>query len=188
MKRLELYYPVKPLYVTQGFGGNLITYERFGIIGHNGIDYLAIHGQPVYATHDGTVVYAGMDSAEGVGVVLRTNQEFTYENGYGFFKTVYWHLINNIPVRMGQSVKAGDIIGYADNTGYSTGNHLHFSLKPQIKGENDWTWENIEQNNGFKGAIDPTPYFNGFYASDAIKVITIYQSIISLLNKFLSRK
>ena len=59
-------------------------------------------------------------------------------------KTIYWHLIKEIPVKVGQKVQAGDVVGYADNTGFSTGDHLHFGLKPQEKGENDWTWVNIE--------------------------------------------
>ena len=187
MKRLELYYPVKPLYVTQQFGGNKPMYEQFGIDGHNGMDFMAIHGQKVYAAHDGTVVYSGMDGSEGVGVVLRTDEEFTYENGYAYFKTVYWHLINDVQVRVGQKVKAGDLLGYADNTGYSTGDHLHFALKPQAKGENDWTWENKEQSNGYKGAIDPSPYFNNFFAEDSQKVIAIFKSIIQLLMAKLGR-
>ena len=71
-----------------------------------------------------------------------------------------------IPVKPGQLVKAGDIIGYADNTGASTGDHLHFGIKPVYKGEKDWEWWNAEQENGFKGAIDPDPFFNGKFAKD----------------------
>ena len=164
--KLELWFPCKPLKINQVFGINPDVYKPLGLNGHNGIDFGAYHGQPVRAAHEGIVVYAGMDSKEGIGVVIRTIKPFDYNGETAYFKTIYWHLINNVPVKVGQVVKFGDIIGYADNTGFSTGDHLHFGLKPQAKGENDWTWWNIEQNNGYAGSIDPIPYFNGFCAED----------------------
>jgi hypothetical protein len=45
------------------------------------------------------------------------------------------------------------------NTGQSTGDHLHFGRKPTYKGEQDWEWWNAEQENGYKGSIDPDSYF-----------------------------
>lgn len=186
--KLELFFPVKPYVINQAFGVNPDFYKQFGIKGHNGVDLLALHGESVYAAHDGTVVYAGMDNEEGVGVVIRTLEECEYAGGKAYFKSIYWHLINNIPVKVGQIVKAGDLIGYADSTGISTGDHLHFALKPQDKGENDWTWTNTLQNNGFNGAIDPTPYFNGYYAVDSQKVFSILRSIIGLLTTIIVGK
>lgn len=167
--------------INQGFGGNEAYYKQFGIKGHNGLDAFAVHGQPVYAAHDGIVTYAGVDGGEGWGVVLRTEEEMEYAGGSAYFKSVYWHLINNIQVKAGQRVKAGHLLGYADNTGASSGDHLHFAVKPMTVGENDWTFENVVQNNGYRGAIDPTPYFNGYYAQDAQKIFNILKSIISLL-------
>ena len=185
MKKLSLWYPVKPFFLTQGFGLNGEYYRANGIniAGHNGWDLRAYHGQPVRASHDGEVVYAGIDGKEGYGVVLRTLEPFEYKDGETFFKTIYWHLLSNIPVRVGTRVKVGDIIGYADNTGFSNGDHLHFGLKPQYQGENEWTWFNLEDGNGFFGAIDPQPFFNGFYAEDNQTVISILQQQISLLLK-----
>ncbi len=68
--------------------------------------------------------------------------------------------------KAGMQVKAGDIIGYADNTGLSTGNHLHFGLKPVAMNEFNGSFYNAAQENGFNGAVNPVPYFNGRYASD----------------------
>ena len=72
-------------------------------------------------------------------------------------------------------------MGTADNTGCSTGAHLHFGLKPIAQGENDWTWTNSEQTNGYFGAIDPAPYFVGISAYEFIsKLETIRRQIDSL--------
>lgn len=182
--KLELWYPVKPYIVTQPFGVNKSLYSKYGIEGHNGIDLVATHGQLVFASHDGEVTYAGVDGAEGWGVVLRTLEPVEYNGGKAYIKSVYWHLIKDIPVKAGQKVKTGDLIGYADNTGASTGDHLHFAIKPQAKGENDWTFFNVEQKNGFNGAVDPTPYFNNYFAQDSQTVLSIYYRIISLLKSF----
>lgn len=183
--RLELFYPVKPYSVNQIFGVNKDYYKKYGINGHNGLDLKAYHGQPVYAAHDGDVVYAGMDAAEGYGVVLRTHEPKEYDGGIAYFKSIYWHLIKTIPVKVGQKVKAGTLIGFADNTGASSGDHLHFAIKPQSRGENDWTWDNVEQNNGFNGAIDPTPYFNKFHAVDAVKLLDLLTKVKNLYERIL---
>lgn len=172
MAKLSLYYPVKPKFVNQGFGvtDNTEYYQSNGIniIGHNGIDFQAKHGQPVYATHDG-ISYTEVDENQGHGVVLITNQKFDYLDGQAFYKTIYWHLVAETqPNVWGKQIKAGDLIGYADSTGLSTGDHLHFGLKPVANNEPDFTWINIAQDNGYMGAINPNPYFNGLFAEDIL--------------------
>ena len=169
--KLQLFYPVKPFFILQKFGEtvNNTYYHNNGVnvAGHNGIDFMAKHNQPVYASHDGTA-YSEVDDRQGYGVVVRTTQPFDYPE-YGqptYFKTIYWHFLPNIPVKDGQAVKAGDLLGYADSTGLSTGDHLHYGLKPVLLNEPPGIWYNIAQNNGYMGAIDPAPYFNGLFAQD----------------------
>ena len=203
MARLELYYPVKPAPVHQGFGENPQYYSQVvpGLKGHNGIDFVASHGQPVRAAHDG-ICYVGVDSNEGHGVVLRTLQPYDYNAQQVYFKTIYWHLCDGvqepqytIPVQQGQQVKAGDIIGYADNTGLSTGDHLHFGQKPQAQDESNGTWMNVEQDNGYFGAVDPTPDFNGFFAEDILSTnqnlsqqLTLAQIVVTFLKQLFTQK
>jgi murein DD-endopeptidase MepM/ murein hydrolase activator NlpD len=173
--KLSLYFPRKPLWTNQAFGNVLPVYTSMGLKGHNGIDFFAAHGDPIYAAHDGTA-FVETDSGQGHGVVLITHETFEYNMQHVYFKTIYWHLIDNIPVKNGQQIKAGDLLGYADNTGLSTGDHLHFGLKPILPGVpptagdapdlNIGGWVNVEQNNGYLGAIDPRPYFNGLFAAD----------------------
>lgn len=174
MEKLKLYYPIKKFYFGQRFGANQVSFYRdMGMPGHNGIDIPARDGQTIRASHDGVVTFAGEDGSGGLGVVIRTDKEYEYEGGSAFYKTIYWHLkTGSIIVKASQKVKAGDKIAEADNTGRSTGTHLHFALKPIKQGEAEWVWENIEQNNGYKGAIDPEPYFIGKYAEDIGSIIT----------------
>ncbi len=164
--KLQLSFPMDFHLVHQEFGANPDFYANpiyGGIKGHNGIDFFAGHGTPVYATHDG-YAYFEKDPGGGCGVIIKTHKEFEYKNDTAFFKTIYWHLCDGdtepnykSPIQGSgvKYVKNGELIGYADNTGASTGDHLHFGLKP-FKGD-----VNLEQNNGYLGAIDPAPYFDG---------------------------
>jgi len=163
--KLKLKRPLKEWYVTQKFGNK--NAELYGNAGHNGIDLRASHGTPIYASHDGFASYQ-VDGGGGHGVVIITDKEYEYGNSQCFFKTIYWHMVDPLKEPKYKSpiadktgfipVKTGDLIGYADNTGKSTGSHLHFGLKPVVKGENWGTWFNLEQNNTYFGAIDPEPY------------------------------
>lgn len=186
MKKLELFYPIKPFTVTQGFGRNdYFDYTKICsgeqcLSGHNGLDcirgwvngkFYETDGCYVRAAHDGVVTYAGMDSKEGVGIVLRTKEPYDYNGIPTYFKTIYWHLKPLVHVVVGQEVFVGDILGEADNTGMSTGSHLHFGLKPIAQRENEWDWINLEQNNGYFGAINPLPFFNRKYAFDGFDAL-----------------
>lgn len=162
--KLILQYPLKNVVVTQRFGetANLAYYKANGLNfkGHNGEDMQAAHGEPVYAAHDGTC-YPEVDAQGGNGVVIRTLQPFEYHDIEVYFKTIYWHLVKaDAVVKTGQQIKAGDLIGYADSTGLSTGDHLHFGLKAQGWNEENWQWYTLNVDNGYMGAIDPDPYFD----------------------------
>jgi len=85
---------------------------------HEGLDFTAPTGTPVYATGDG-IVTAAYKSAS-YGNVLFVN------HGYGY-QTRYAHLVKYI-VDRGQSVKRGEIIGYVGNTGRSQAPHLHYEV------------------------------------------------------------
>ncbi len=162
--RLELKYPLKYISVNQSFGQNGNDfYVKAGMPGHNGIDYYATHGTPIYASHDGLAQYQ-VDQHGGHGVIIITEKEYEDINGRSsLWKTVYWHLVDFLREPQYKSpiadktgftkVKTGDLIGYADNTGQSTGSHLHFGCKPIDKNYN-----NLEQNNGYYGAVNPKPY------------------------------
>lgn len=175
MEKFSLYFPLKPQIVTQIFGVNGKYYQDHGvdIVGHNGIDFLAYHGQPIYAAHDG-IAYYEVDEDQGDGFVVISNKPFDYNGVATWFKTVYWHLISArdatfhpvIATDRAVPVVAGQLLGFADSTGLSTGDHLHFALKPVAPGEAPQMWYNVAQKNGYQGAIDPQPFFNGKFAED----------------------
>ncbi len=85
---------------------------------HNGIDFTAKIGTPIYATGDGVVSFAGRGSGFGNHVKI--------DHGFGYL-TVYAHM-SRLAVRKGQKVKRGQVIGYVGNTGLSAGPHLHYEV------------------------------------------------------------
>jgi Peptidase family M23 len=85
---------------------------------HNGIDFSADPGTPIYATGDATVKRAGMTGTFGNMVEL--------DHGFGY-ETRYAHM-SKINVSVGQKVKRGDVIGFVGTTGLSTAPHLHYEV------------------------------------------------------------
>ena len=86
---------------------------------HEGMDFTAKTGTPIYATGDGVVARAD-NTASGYGnhIVIR--------HGFGY-ETLYAHL-SKYKARAGQRVKRGDVIGYVGSTGRSEGPHLHYEV------------------------------------------------------------
>ncbi len=86
---------------------------------HAGVDLAVPLGTPVHAARDGTVVKAGWGGTYGNVVFL--------DHGDGT-QTRYAHL-SRIEVRVGESLRQGDVLGLAGSTGASTGPHVHFELR-----------------------------------------------------------
>lgn len=86
---------------------------------HEGMDFTASVGSPIYATGDGVISEAEYNSG-GYGNKIIINHGYTYE-------TVYAHL-SKIKVKVGQKVKRGEVIGLMGNTGKSTAPHLHYEV------------------------------------------------------------
>mgnify|MGYP002630341973 CR=1 FL=1 len=86
---------------------------------HQGMDFTAPRGTPVYATGDGVV--ARVDNrAAGYGWHVRI------DHGFGYV-SLYAHL-SKYNVKRRQKIKRGDIIGYVGSTGRSVGPHLHYEI------------------------------------------------------------
>ena len=103
--------------IASGFGYRI--HPIYGIAKmHNGLDFTAPQGTPIYATGDGTVTTAGASAGTGNQVIIN--------HGYGY-ETVYMHMVR-IKARDGQRVKRGEVIGWVGSTGASTGPHCHYEV------------------------------------------------------------
>ena len=144
---IKLKKPLKQIYITQPFSENYANfYQLLGLKGHNGIDFACNRGIQCFAAHRGLVTWAGEGSDGGIGCTIWEDKKK--------FKTIYYHF-KSVSVKEGDWVEAGEEIGRCDNTGkYTTGDHLHFGLKMT-----DDIGRTINYQNGYKGAIDPKPYF-----------------------------
>jgi murein DD-endopeptidase MepM/ murein hydrolase activator NlpD len=85
---------------------------------HEGVDFAAYGGTPVYAPAAGNVVLAELLYVRGGAVII--------DHGLGIYSG-YYHM-SNVLATAGQTVEAGQIVGEVGTTGLSTGNHLHWDF------------------------------------------------------------
>lgn len=145
-----LLWPTNEKRLTQLFGNDPDYYGQFGLPGHEGLDMAAAYGSPIRACYDG-VVYAVYPSSDGHNYGIHVRLAHTFPDGQQY-KTVYAHL-ESINVRLGDTVKQGDVIGDANNTGNSRGSHLHLTVKlvgATAAGLTNYSWD----------IIDPTKFFD----------------------------
>ena len=110
--------PVKHVRITSHF-----TNRRFHPVlkrwkAHHGTDFGAKRGTPILAAADGKVIFSGRKGGYGKVIKLQHKDEYV---------TLYAHQ-SRLKSKIGEFVKAGQIIGYVGSTGRSTGPHLHFGL------------------------------------------------------------
>jgi len=111
--------PIKNGKITTAFG-KLGKHWSSGK--HLGVDFAVPVGTPVLAVVDGKIEKANWGKAYGTLVVQKV------EGGW----VIYAHL-NAVRAKPGAIVKAGQIVGESGNTGNSTGPHLHFELRDNIR-------------------------------------------------------
>jgi murein DD-endopeptidase MepM/ murein hydrolase activator NlpD len=112
---------IKPINsaITSGFGMRMHPVYRFRRL-HEGVDFRARIGTPIYATGDGVVVLSSRYSTYGLTIKI--------DHGFGF-ESLYAHLSAfESGVRPGRRVSRGDLIGYTGNTGVVEGPHLHYEI------------------------------------------------------------
>ena len=96
-----------------GIGTNQ-TYFSF----HAGLDFCGKVGDPITAAADGVVVFTGLLTVHGNATII--------DHGWGVY-SMYCHQ-SQVNVQVGQTVKAGDLIGLVGITGRVTAPHLHFEI------------------------------------------------------------
>jgi murein DD-endopeptidase MepM/ murein hydrolase activator NlpD len=118
MKKAFLRAPLNFSYISSQFNPKRMHPVLKRIRPHNGIDYYAPPGTPVYAAGAGVVTRAGYSAANGNHVFIK------HANG---IETKYLHFSKKA-VNQGQKVKQGQTIGYVGSTGLATGPHLHYEF------------------------------------------------------------
>ncbi len=111
--------PIQTNRITDPFGTRRSYDQGRTYSYHEGLDYGVPEGNPVYAPAPGVVGLAEQLFVRGGAVTL--------DHGLGVCSG-YWHL-SRIVVKPGQTVRAGDLLGYSGNTGLSNGPHLHFEIR-----------------------------------------------------------
>lgn len=213
---MKIYRPVKSNFKAQGFGENkpcvrlnedgtairpfqVITpnadtcpigytkfYPEINLKGHNGEDWGASHGEPVYFATDAEVEWQAateVDQDGGIGVRIRSKTPVTIDQlppqaigslnmiqkqwadqgGKLYLIFLFWHL-ERVNVYDKQPIKMGDLIGFADSTGASSGDHVHYSMKVS----DPTSWFTIDSDNGYAGAIDFDHWFENKYVLDVL--------------------
>lgn len=193
MKPLYLYYPYRPFLVFQKFAenkacsnpdttgvvsensdgtcpsGKVKLYPLLGMKGHTGLDLHAPDGVILRSPIAGIVKEVQLEPERGLGVgIISSEKKDMGVHGQHYAKVRQWHG-KKILVQLGQEVKIGDPVMWADNTGLSAGSHNHFELKP-VEYQDNGGHYNVSQDNGYYGSIDPLPFFVGTYAEDFYKV------------------
>ena len=108
-------------YVTSPFGYR--THPIYGYYAlHDGTDFGAGCGQPLYAAAGGKVISRYYSSSYGnrlhIGVGMVN----------GKYLTIVYNHATGYRVGVGQTVRRGEVVGYVGSTGWSTGCHLHFTV------------------------------------------------------------
>jgi murein DD-endopeptidase MepM/ murein hydrolase activator NlpD len=110
--------PVKGGWISSGYGTRRDPFNLSRSF-HPGIDIALPYGTTIVAVRSGTVDFAGWNGGYGQMVSVKHSDGYT---------SIYGHMQRFI-VSRGQSVRAGQVIGYVGSTGYSTGPHLHLELR-----------------------------------------------------------
>jgi hypothetical protein len=170
-------WPVRPFQFKRALSSNYCPwgykslYKVQGLNGHNGEDWAIWRGEPIH--HDATFkgwMKTEVDSAGGIGVDVVSNEPILKCTEPGcdkthYIKRRYWHN-QKIEGHDGKPVNPGDFIARGDNTGASSGDHLHRASK----------WCNkegiaIHTDNGYRGAFDDTQFQGEGFIVDVIQEV-----------------
>ena len=127
LNKKEYYWPTPGFTGISSYFGKRKSPTKGASTYHKGIDILANQGTGVCAIDDGKVKFAAFDNAGGYMIIIEHDENM---------KSYYMHLDSKMYVKLGDSVKKGDIIGkvgpkYIENgklNGATTGVHLHLGI------------------------------------------------------------
>jgi murein DD-endopeptidase MepM/ murein hydrolase activator NlpD len=187
--------------VVQLFGESPALYSRItdlGLKAHNGWDIYQPYGTPLLAVCNGTIADI-KDDVLGYGSHVRLISDW---EGDVCYEITYGHLSGIKPfLKVGDKVNCGDEIAYCGNSGFvvsqgveywggsnpdKKGTHLHFGIREFSKNHtgyfviypfSNFNIKNYE--NGFRGGVDPMPFFRDEIDIQARSVIELAKRVIS---------
>lgn len=118
MRKAFLRAPLNFSYISSSFNPRRMHPVLKRVRPHNGIDYYAPPGTPVYTAGDGTVIRSAYSKSNGHHVFVKHANSIV---------TKYLHFTKRT-VKQGQKVKQGQTIGTVGSTGLATGPHLHYEF------------------------------------------------------------
>lgn len=135
--------------VSSGYGGyreaNGLTSAHY----HAGVDLTGTYGQNITSVWGGTVVKVVKGSSSAGNYVVVKNPNGTYER--------FLHMTTDIPVKVGQKISAGGVVGHMGNSGTSAGGsygknngrsvHLHYEVR-------------TNNGSGYAGSLNPLNYIS----------------------------
>lgn len=142
-------YPISQRFGEHFYKDGKCVYVAMGLKAHNGVDFALPIGTKLVAVADGLATSV-LSEKNGYGnhVRLHCCQEgINYEITYGH--------CSKFLVKQGEKIVKGQIIAESGNSGFSSGPHLHFGLRILDDKDNVKNFEN-----GYKGSIDPLPFFD----------------------------
>ena len=91
---------------------------------HTGVDFAVPQGTDIIAVADGKVSNANWGKSYGTQIVQKIEGQDAW--------VIYAHLLKSL-VKAGDEIKKGQHIGESGNTGNSSGPHLHFEMRDNIR-------------------------------------------------------
>lgn len=139
--------------------GKFRVTQEFKGAEHDGLDLVGIDSKEIHSTVGGKVVFAGWenpnDHSQGFGQYVCVNSGDKY---------YYFAHLSEIRASAGQTVNCTDVIGIEGSTGYSTGSHCHYCVRPQFAKGNAF---NVSEISGIPNALGT--YDDGYRPSNSVK-------------------
>ena len=129
LEPLFLFIPVHYKRISSHFSYHRLDPITHRVQPHLGIDFAAKLGTPIHSIGDGKVIFKGYNAGYGNAIKIRYSKHYVamYAHMHRFAKNI----------RVNQTVRKGQVIGFVGSTGWSTGPHLHFGFYVDGK-PRDW--------------------------------------------------
>jgi len=177
---LKIHIPFEPFNITQTWGEHNTAYEQFGFTRHNGLDCRPTPGIakfPIYCPVEGFKVHLTRYTPNGGGneCYLISKDKLQIGDKECHAMLAFFHG-EKIFVKAGDDVSLGELFMVGDNTGFSTGPHLHLGLYRVDYNGAQVTY--LDTNVDANRSHDPIPYLDWTSAQDLAEFGPFVKSII----------